>query len=362
VKAVVLVGGEGTRLRPLTWTTPKQMLLVAEVPMIERVLAHLAAYGVDEAVLSLGYRPDAFITAFPDGRCAGVKLTYAVEPEAMDTAGAIGFAARHAHIGGRFLAVNGDVLTDLDVGRLVAFHEDRGAEATIHLTRVSDPSRFGVVPTDVDGRVTAFVEKPRPEEAPTDYINAGTYVLEASVLDRIPEGRRVSIERETFPALVEAGTLYALPDDSYWIDTGTPAQYVQAQLDLIAGRRAGPPAPGAAERAKGVWTLGAATIDGEIRPPALLGPAAIVEARARVKCAVVGAGARVHDGARVESSVLLPGSEVLANAVIERSVVGSLGVVGEGARLLGGSVVADGARVEPGAELDGAKVEASVHG
>jgi NDP-sugar pyrophosphorylase family protein len=362
VKAVVLVGGEGTRLRPLTWTTPKQMLLVAEVPMIERVLAHLAAYGVDEAVLSLGYRPDAFMTAFPEGRCAGVQLTYAVEPEPMDTAGAIRFAARFAHIEKRFLAVNGDVLTDLDVGRLVAFHAERGAEATIHLTRVDDPSRFGVVPTDDDGRVTAFVEKPQAGEAPTNYINAGTYVLEASVLDRIPEGRRASIERETFPALVAAGTLYALPDDSYWIDTGTPAQYLQAQLDLIAGRRVGPPAPGATECDRGVWTLGAVAMNGEVHPPALLGAAAVIEAHARVEYAVVGAGARVHNGARVESSVLLPGSEVRSNAVIEDSVVGALGVIGERARLVGGSVVADGAQVEPGAELDGVKVEAGVRG
>ena len=358
MKAVVLVGGEGTRLRPLTWTTPKQMLLVAEVPMIERVLAHLAAYGVDEAVLSLGYRPDAFITAFPDGRCAGVKLTYAVEPEAMDTAGAIRFAARYAGIDVRFLAVNGDVLTDLDVGGLVAFHEECGAEATIHLTRVDDPSRFGVVPTNDDGRVTAFVEKPRPGEAPTNYINAGTYVLEPSVLDRIPDGRRVSIERETFPALVEAGTLYALPDDSYWIDTGTPAQYVQAQLDLIAGRRVGPPAPGAMERGRGIWTLGAAVIDGDVHPPVLLGDASVIEARAHIECAVVGAGASVQHGARVECSVLLPGSVVRSNAVVERSVVGELAVVGERARLVGGSVVADRARVEADAELDGVNVEA----
>jgi NDP-sugar pyrophosphorylase family protein len=358
MRAVVLVGGEGTRLRPLTWTTPKQMLPVAEVPMIERVLAHLADHDVDEAVLSLGYRPDAFITAFPDGRCAGVRLTYAVEPEPLDTAGAIRFAAHHAGIAERFLAVNGDVLTDLDISALVAFHEGRGAEATIHLTRVDDPSRFGVVPTDDDGRVLMFVEKPAPGEAPTHLINAGTYVLETSVLDRIPADRRVSIERETFPALVEARTLYARPDDSYWIDAGTPTQYLQAQLDLIAGLRPGPPAPGAVERHSGVWTLGAAVIDGSVHPPALIGDASFVEVRAQVERAIVGAGARVHDGARVRSSVLLPGSVVRRGAVVERSVVGELAVVGEGARLLGGSVVAGRGAVAPGAELEGVKVEA----
>jgi NDP-sugar pyrophosphorylase family protein len=334
------------------------MLPVAEVPMIERVLAHLAAHGVDEAVLSLGYRPDKFITAFPDGRCAGVRLTYAVEPEPLDTAGAIRFAARHAGIAERFLAVNGDVLTDLDIGALVAFHQVRGAEATIHLTRVDDPSRFGVVPTTDDGRVSAFVEKPAPGEAPTHNINAGTYVLESSVLDRIPAGRRVSIERETFPALVQAGTLYARPDEAYWIDTGTPAQYLQAQLDLINGRRPGAPAPGAVERDKGVWTLGAAVIDGSVQAPALIGDASFVEVRAHVEGSIVGAGARVHDGARVRCSVLLPGSVVRSGAVVERSVVGELAVVGERARLGGGSVVAGRAEVSADAELEGVKVEA----
>jgi NDP-sugar pyrophosphorylase family protein len=357
MRAVVLVGGEGTRLRPLTLTTPKQMLPVAGVPMIERVVAHLGRYGVDEAVLSLGYRPDAFITAFPDGRCAGVKLTYAVEPEALDTAGAIRFAARHAGIAERFLAVNGDVLTDLDVVGLVAFHDERGAQATIHLTHVDDPSRFGVVPTDDHGRVIAFVEKPAPGEAPTHNINAGTYVLEASVLDRIPDGRKVSIERETFPALVEAGTLYALADASYWIDTGTPAQYVQAQLDLLTGRRPGPPAPGAVERTPGIWALGAGTVDGHVHAPVLVGEGAVIETGACVECAVVGAGARVHGSARVDRSVLLAGSVVSAGAVVERSVVGEGATVGEGAALRD-SVVAGHASVAPGAELVDAKVEA----
>jgi NDP-sugar pyrophosphorylase family protein len=358
MRAVVLVGGEGTRLRPLTWTTPKQMLPVAEVPMIERVLAHLREHGVDEVVLSLGYRPDAFITAFPDGRCAGVKLSYAVEPEPLDTAGAIRFAARHAGVAERFLAVDGDVLTDLDVSALVAFHEQRGAEATIHLTRVDDPSRFGVVPTDADGRVVAFVEKPAPGTAPTHHINAGTYVLEPSVLDRIPDGRRVSIERETFPSLVTAGTLYARPDDSYWIDTGTPAEYLQAQLDLIAGRRSGPPAPGAVERDVGVWTLGPAVVDGSVFAPVLIGDGCHVERDARVERAVVGARARVHRGARVKCSVLLPGAIVRPGAVVEGSVVGELAVVGDNARVGGGSVVGGRATVAAGAEFEGVKVEA----
>src|SRR5207302_10683284 len=158
VKAVVLVGGEGTRLRPLTFTTPKQMLPVAEVTVIERVLGHLASHGVDEAALSLGYQPDAFLTAFPDDRAAGVALSYAIDPEPLDTAGAVGFAARAAEVDSTFVVVNGDVLTDQDLTALVRFHCGRGAEATIALAEVDDPSAFGVVATDETGCVQAFVE------------------------------------------------------------------------------------------------------------------------------------------------------------------------------------------------------------
>src|SRR5688572_28323156 len=225
MRAVVLVGGFGTRLRPLTQHTPKQMLPVVHRPMVERVVAHLGEHGVDEAILALGYRPDAFQAAYPDDRCAGVRLHYAIEPEPLDTAGAIRFAALDAGIAERFLVLNGDVLTDLDVGAQVAFHERIGAEGTIALHRVEDPSAFGVVPTDAEGRVTTFIEKPPPGEAPTDLINAGTYVLEPSVLERIHAGAPVNVEPVTFPAMVADGSLYAFDGDTYWVDAGTPTTY-----------------------------------------------------------------------------------------------------------------------------------------
>ena len=200
--AVVLVGGFGTRLRPLTLTKPKQMLPVGSVTMLERVVGKLADAGVTQVVLSLGYQPDAFIEEFPDGTCAGVSMHYAVEPEPLDTAGAIRFAATHAGITERFFAINGDVLTDLNLAGLWKAHDSFGGEATLALTPVEDPSRYGVVPIDEDGRVEAFIEKPEAGTAPSNWINAGTYVLEPAVLDRIPAGSRVSIERETFPAIV----------------------------------------------------------------------------------------------------------------------------------------------------------------
>jgi NDP-sugar pyrophosphorylase family protein len=358
LRAVVLVGGEGTRLRPLTLTTPKQVLPIVEVPMIERVAAHLSAHGVDEAVLSLGYKPDAFLSVFPGDRCGPMRITYAEEPSPLDTAGAIRFAAVAAGITATFVVVNGDVLTDVDITALVAFHRSRGAEGTIHLHRVADPSAYGLVITDGDGRVEAFVEKPPPGLYAHGDINAGTYVLEPSVLDRIAADRRVSIEREVFPAMADDGTLFAAVHDGYWIDTGTPARYLQAQLDLVAGRRPGPPAPDAARREDDVWTIGHPVLDGRVVGPTLVGAAAFVQAGALVEGSVVGSGARVHDRAEVRGSVLLPGAAVRSRAVVEDSIVGVGAVIGEGARVAGLSVVGPGSEVEPGADLVGARVPA----
>jgi mannose-1-phosphate guanylyltransferase len=330
VRAVILVGGFGTRLRPLTARTPKQMLPVVDRPMIERVVESLAGYGVTDAVLSLGYRPDAFLEAYPDDSCAGVALHYAVEPEPLDTAGAVRFAALDGGIEHTFLVFNGDVLSDLDVGELWEFHQRSGAEGTIGLTPVDDPSRYGVVPIDDDGRVEAFVEKPPVGAAPTNWINAGAYVLEPSVLDRIPAGRRVSIERVTFPEMVADGSLYALHSDAYWIDAGTPATYLQAQLDLVDGRR-GRSEPGVAV-------------------------SAVVETGAAVEHAVVMAGAVVEPGATVRDSVLLPGARIEHDAVVEGAIVGARSSIGTGAMLRDLTVVGNDVRVDPGAVLDGARV------
>lgn len=357
MRAVVLVGGEGTRLRPLTLSTPKQMLPIVEVTMIERVLAHLASHGVDDAVLSMGYRPDAFLSAFPDGQCAGVRLTYAVEPEPLDTAGAIRFAATAGAIDETFLVVNGDVLTDLDIGALVEFHRQRGAEATISLTPVDDPSAFGVVPTDPEGRVEAFIEKPPRETAPTNLINAGTYVLEAGVLELIEEGRRVSIERETFPVLVERGRLFALASDVYWIDAGTPVKFLQANADLLSGIRPGPPTADAREVEPGVWHGGAGpVVDGSVTPPSFIGDAAFVAGGATVDSSVVGAGARVGSGAVVRRSVLLPGAAIGPDAIVEDSIVGEGAMIGEGAALADVCVIGSGVTVDDGARLQGERV------
>ncbi|HEV2368358.1 MAG TPA: NDP-sugar synthase [Acidimicrobiales bacterium] len=349
MRAVVLVGGQGTRLRPLTYAVPKQMLPVAGMTMLERVVGRLAGFGIDEVVLSLGYRPDAFTAAFPTGEAAGVRLVYAVEPEPLDTAGAIRFAAAAAGVDETFLVLNGDVLTDLDVGALVDFHRRRGARATLALTPVEDPSAFGVVPTDAEGKVTAFIEKPERETAPTNLINAGTYVLEPDVLDLIPSGRPVSVERATFPALVERGELYATASDAYWLDTGTPAQFIQACVDMVGGRRLGRPAPrpGVSLIAPGVWAAAGVEPKGDVTGPTLLEEGCSVEAGASVAGSLIGPGARVAEGAEVSGSVVMAGAVIEAGAVVSGSVVGFRARVGADARLEPVSVV--GVEAELGA-------------
>ena len=335
MKAVVLVGGFGTRLRPLTSSTPKQMLPIIHRPMIEHVLEHLARHGISEAVLSMGYRPDAFADAYPDGVCGGVSLHYAIEPEPLDTAGAIRFAAEHAGITERLVVVNGDVLTDLDLDALIGFHDGHGGEGTIALHRVDDPSAYGVVPTDDDGRVQAFVEKPLRDEAPTDLINAGTYILEPSVLGRIAKGRKVSIEREVFPAMVADGALYAMSGDTYWIDTGTPPMYLQAQTDLLRGARG--------ERAQGIH------------------PSATIDPSAAIARSVVGVGAVVEAGAKVRGSVLMAGARVGAGAVVERAIVGPEAVVGAGARVDDVAVLGDRSSVGDGLRVSGGTIGIGEH-
>jgi mannose-1-phosphate guanylyltransferase len=328
MRAVVLVGGFGTRLRPLTLHTPKQMLPVVNRPMIERVIEHVARQGVTSAVLSLGYRPDAFQDAYPDGTCAGVPLHYAIEPEPLDTAGAIRFAALDAGIDERFLVLNGDILTDLDIAAVLDFHDKAGAEGTIVLHPVEDPSAYGVVPTEESGRVTAFIEKPPRDEAPTNLINAGTYVLEPSVLERIPAGERVNVERVTFPGMVADGSLFAIDGCTYWIDAGTPSTYLTANLDLLDGRRGTPE--------RGVHP--SAEVDGSVVD------------------AVVGPGASVAEGAVVSGSVVFAGARIGAGALVEGAVIGARVEVGAGAVVDEGAIIGDDVVLPSGGAVHGGRV------
>jgi NDP-sugar pyrophosphorylase family protein len=363
VKAVVLVGGEGTRLRPLTFTTPKPLLPIANQPHLERQLSWLAEHGVDEVVLSMGYLPDKFHSRFGHGRAeradtfGGVTIRYAVEREPLGTAGAIKFAAES--IDERFVVCNGDILTDLDLGAMVAFHDERGAEATIALTEVDDPSAFGVVPTNPDGEVVAFVEKPPAGKAPSNWINAGTYVLEPGFLDRVPPRLNVSIERETFPRLLaEPKRLYGFGARGYWLDIGTPEKYLQAHADALARRLGRIPAPGAREERPGVWIQHTATIDpaGVVEGPVLLGAASVVEAGATVSASVLGAGAVVEAGARLDGAVLHAGARVESGAEVTDSILGAGAVCGADSTLREQTIVGAGAVIAAGTKLVAGRV------
>ena len=333
MRAVVLVGGFGTRLRPLTNHSPKPMLPVGHRPMIELLVDRLARGGVTDVVLALGFKPEPFMEAFPDGKCGDVKLTYAVEPEPLDTGGAIRFAAESAGINDTFVVANGDVLTDLSVADLVAAHRSRNAEATLHLIGVDEPSAFGVValggPANGGiGRIVDFVEKPDPGTEPSNLVNAGTYIFEPSVLDLIGAGERVSIERSVFPELVERAGLYGFTTEDYWIDAGRPELYRAANLDLLTDRRVFDRCEAIAPTA---MVSSSATITNSI-----VGDSVEVGNGAEIIDSVLLAGARVGAGARITTSLVM--GSVEATAEVMGSIVGAEGMVPAGSRLIDGAL------------------------
>ena len=333
-EAILLVGGQGTRLRPLTLGTPKPMLPVAGVPVTVHQIERARAAGIERIVLGTSYRAEVFAEQLGDGSQLGVEIAYAVEDEPLGTGGAIRYAAEHLVSGpdDPVMVLNGDVLSGVDYAGLVADHVRAGALVTLHLVRVADPSAYGLVPTDDAGRVLAFREKPTtPAEIVTDQINAGCYVFRRSAIEAIPTGRPVSVERETFPAFLAEGALVrGVVDDSYWLDLGTPWDFVRGSADLVRGI-----APWS-----GHVPAEALVLDGgEVDPSAVVGGGT-----------TVGCGARVAAHARVHGSVLLDGAVVDDDAVVEDSVIGVGARVGAGA-VVSGCVIGDGARIGPGNEL-----------
>jgi mannose-1-phosphate guanylyltransferase len=334
MKAVVLVGGEGTRLRPLTETIPKPLVPLVDRPSLDHVLDHLARHGVHEVVLSSSYLERTF-HAFIRARHGDPKIVWITEREPLGTGGAIVNALHQLDGVEPFFALNGDILTDLDLTAMLAFHRHRGAEATIALTRVEDARPFGLVPTGPDGRVREFREKPA-ELVPGD-VNAGTYVLEGSAVEGWPLEETVSIERQVFPSLIAAGRpVYGFVSDAYWLDLGTPEQYLRAHADILEGLVRFEPAYPAPFLADDAW----------IDPRAHLG-----------RRVVVGPGASVGEGAEVDDSVLLAGAVVEPWARVLASILGPRSRVGAGATVVG-SALAEGAVVPPRLALDGARVSA----
>jgi mannose-1-phosphate guanylyltransferase len=340
MQALILAGGEGTRLRPLTMSVPKPVAPLANRPFITYMIDWLQRHGFDDIVMSCGFLADGVREVLGSGRLNGVTIQYVDELEPLGTAGAVKFA--EPVLGQRFAVLNGDVLTDLDMTRLREFHEQRGAAATLGLYPVDDPSSYGVVVTDQEGRVEEFLEKPAPGTAPTNHVNAGMYILEHEVLDRIDAGRAVSFEREVFPALVGEG-LHALPLDGYWLDIGTPERYLQGTRDILRGDVETPVSPSTdVEGVTQPVLIGARceiALDAEVGPDVTLGGECRIGARVAVR------SSSLHDGVAVEE-----------DAVVRNSIVGAGALVGAGARLDGETIVGAGAVIAPGTHLTGGRV------
>jgi NDP-sugar pyrophosphorylase family protein len=353
MRAVILAGGEGTRLRPLTLSVPKPVVPVVDRPFLRHQLDLLASAGVRDVVFSVAYRPERVEAVFGDGRAFGVTIRYAVEDTPLGTGGAVRNALDL--LDDRTIVLNGDVLTDVDLPGLVRSHEERRASATILLTPVSNPSAYGLVETDPSGRVLRFREKPKPEEITTDTINAGIYILETRVIDLIPPAVNHSIERGFFPALLARGDVVLGPvHRGYWIDIGTPEKYLQVHRDILGGRFR--VALDAEARGGGFVASGARIADGaRLEPPFYVGPGCEIEAGASLgPDAALCEGVRVRAGARVRDSVLWKGVEAGPESTIDGSLLGAGVRVGahavvRGAQLGDGSLVTDYSKSGAGA-------------
>jgi mannose-1-phosphate guanylyltransferase len=341
MQALILAGGEGTRLRPLTTTVPKPVVPLVDRPFIAFMLEWLARHGVDDVVMSCGFLATAVRNVLGDGSQYGLRLRFVEEPEPRGTAGALKYA--EDLLDERFLMLNGDVLTDIDLTAQIAQHEATAAVGTLALVSVGDPTAYGLVRLHEDQAVSEFVEKPSADQIDTRLISAGAYVLERAVLDLIPPDRNVSIEREVWPQLVGKG-LFGYAADAYWLDIGTPERYLQGTFDILEGNvatavadRLGPGYLAVGERVQ---------LDGRIVPPALVDRGCTIAAGAHVGSLVVlGEGVTVGQGTTIERSVVLNGAEIGANCVLRDCIVAAGVRIGDGSEISGGAVLGEGVTV-----------------
>jgi len=359
MQAVILVGGEGTRLRPLTSTVPKPVVPLVDRPFLAYMLEWLKGHGVDDVVMSMGYLATAVRNVLGDGSAYGLRLRYVEEPDPRGTAGALKFA--ESLLEERFLMLNGDVLTDIDLTAQIAQHERTKATATLALVPVDDPSAYGLVRLDDDGAVREFVEKPSPDQIDTNLISAGAYVLERSILDLVPPDKNVSIEREIWPRLIGNG-LYGFAADAYWLDIGTPQRYLQGTFDIIEGNVQTAVLEDLGDSFRSIEP--SAEIAGRVVPPAVVERNCQVAPGAHVgPLVVLGQGASVGPGAVVERAVVLQGATIGEGCVVRDAIVAAGARVGAHTHITGGAVLGEGvtigadcvvtrgARVFPGVEI-----------
>ncbi|WP_163701558.1 mannose-1-phosphate guanylyltransferase [Mycolicibacterium sarraceniae] len=330
VDAVVLVGGKGTRLRPLTLSAAKPMLPTAGLPFLTHLLSRIAAAGIEHVILGTSFKAATFESEFGDGSKLGLQIEYVVEERPLGTGGGIANVVPKLR-NDTVMVFNGDVLSGMELGHMLTSHHESQADLTLHLVRVSDPRAFGCVPTDADGRVQAFLEK--TEDPPSDQINAGTYIFKREILDRIPRDREVSVEREVFPALLADGVkVCGYVDSSYWRDMGTPEDFVRGSADLVRGLAPSPALGG--RRGESLVHDGASVAAGAV----LVGGT------------VVGRGAEIGPGVRLDGAVVFDGASIEAGSVVERSIIGAGARIGPRA-LLRDAIIGDGANVGARCEL-----------
>ncbi|MDY6833763.1 MAG: NDP-sugar synthase [Chloroflexota bacterium] len=348
MKAVVLVGGEGTRLRPLTCNTVKAMVPVINRPFLEHMISHLCRYNICDVILALGYLPYQIESRIGSGTDLGVNLTYSVEDSPLGTAGAVKNAEQYLD-DEPFYVFNGDIFCDIDLGDMLTFHRERGAIATIALTPVDDPSAYGVVETNGTGRVDRFVEKPPKGTATTNLINAGIYILESTLLKDIPSDTPFMFEHHLFPLLLQQGLpVYGYPSDAYWIDMGTPEKYLNLNQDLLNGR-----APFFLDNNYVCNEHKTSTID-QSDGPVILGDNCVVGPGAQiVGPAVLGDGCVIGDGAVIERSVLWQNVKVGCRANLVDCIVGSDCLIGDDSRIPQGSVVGDHVVIDDECKIQG---------
>lgn len=320
-QAVILVGGEGTRLRPLSYHMPKPMMPVLNRPFLEHTLAYLKNYGVSDVILTLSYLPEAIQGYLGDGSNLGIRLSYAVEDSPLGTAGAV--KNTEPQLADTFAVLNGDIFTDLDLADLVTFHRHKGAQATIALTYVDNPSAFGVVETESDGRVQRFIEKPSPDQITSHWINAGIYILEPEVLRHIPKNSHYMFERGLFPRLLELDEpIYGYPFSGYWLDMGTPDKYLRLNCDLLRAEATSYLTPKINRDDISCAADAVIHPSAKISGPTIISSQCRIDQGVRIKGPVVmGEGCQISQGASLESTVLWPGVSVEAGASLKQCVI-----------------------------------------
>ncbi len=348
MKGVILAGGMGTRMRPLTFLKPKPMLPLINKPFLEYFILRLKSYGIDEIILSIGYLPDAFNKYFGNGSKFGVNMIYVTEETPLGTCGAVKNVERY--LGNEsFLVFNGDILTSINLKQMIAFHKSRKADITISLAPVEDPSAYGLVPIDKDGKVKEFLEKPNPDEAiSTNLINAGTYIIEPHIMGHVPAGENYSFERGLFPKVLKLGyRLYGYSSDSYWLDVGTPEKYMTAHVDILDKKI---PYNIPYKRVYPNIFIGENTKyqkDNLTTGPVVIGENSVIEKEARLlPLTVVGSHCRISSGTSISESIIFDRCKIGNNCIIRNSIIAENVKIGDNVKIEGRSIIGDNSVIE----------------